>query len=705
MSGFKLLAIRVLKNCDSSYRKVLKEDTLYPFYKDYNFIYENNEVVNIVDESTMPENFYKVKGNDQLKISISAVVGKNGSGKSSLMDMFYFFCYALSVNHNIIEIANVDEINFSGFNCEFFYKTNEGYFNYKINDSKFESYILKGGAWEVEMINFNSFFYSIALNYSLYGLNSDGSSWYRSLFHKNDGYQTPIVINPYRNNGIIDVNSELHLSQSRTLLNLSLSKEDYPIVVNEKRISSIDFTMDFAKNDIITVTNYTEYFFWNVVDKCKTTLDIGFLDLFNMIAKEVIGYEMSIEESNKFKSSLERDKKNIPNKVYYFENVGTGNSVDYNEVKFQLVKYVINKFFKICLSNPLEYDFFVKHEESEELFPVFIDIKGAIVKLNSDKSHITLKLRQALYSIKGDYYSSIKKFERLVDVDDEDKMSSYRFSFPWNRVKKIILDSLKKNLKESDAKLEVVPSAFVKPILKIQGDNLYDYKYLSSGEQQLSNTLHTISYHLNNINSVHYSSSSYKKKYPYVNILLDEIELYFHPDFQRKFISNLLEMLSTLDIDKIDSINFTFFTHSPFILSDIPTSNILRMSEGKPESFKGSEKTFGANIHELLTHSFFMESTTGEYAQKKIKEIVDFHYRLKSSLNKNTKGLFLKEYKNKQKEFHFILNNIGEDVIGGILENHISFIKDKLLIDDKEKKIKKLQEEIDLKLKEIQKLK
>lgn len=40
-------------------------------------------------------------------------------------------------------------------------------------------------------------------------------------FHKHDGYQTSIVINPYRGDGDILVNSELHLAQSCLMTNVT----------------------------------------------------------------------------------------------------------------------------------------------------------------------------------------------------------------------------------------------------------------------------------------------------------------------------------------------------------------------------------------------------------------------------------------------------------------------------------------------------
>lgn len=53
----------------------------------------------------------------------------------------------------------------------------------------------------------HDFFYTFVSNYSLYAYNSlelnkeytdDNQCWIEKIFHKNDGYQTPIVLNPYR---------------------------------------------------------------------------------------------------------------------------------------------------------------------------------------------------------------------------------------------------------------------------------------------------------------------------------------------------------------------------------------------------------------------------------------------------------------------------------------------------------------------------
>ncbi|NHQ67759.1 hypothetical protein HAV29_14040 [Elizabethkingia miricola] len=73
---------------------------------------------------------------------------------------------------------------------------------------------------------FKDFFYTIVINYSHYGFNSkEVGEWLDGIFHKNDGYQLPIVVNPYRNEGNIDINSEKELAASRFLVNILFEKK------------------------------------------------------------------------------------------------------------------------------------------------------------------------------------------------------------------------------------------------------------------------------------------------------------------------------------------------------------------------------------------------------------------------------------------------------------------------------------------------
>lgn len=116
-------------------------------------------------------------------------------------------------------------------------------------------------------------------------------------------------------------------------------------------------------------------------------------------------------------------------------------------------------------------------------------------------------------------------------------------------------------------------------------------------------------------------------------IFMDEIEITIHPDLQRSLISNLIEFLECFFTDKY-KIHLIFASHSPILLSDIPFSNTVFLR--KKEDGSGCEvvpheeipsKTFAANIFNLYKHSFFTEGTIGTFAESKIQDLVKYFKR------------------------------------------------------------------------------
>jgi predicted ATP-binding protein involved in virulence len=180
-------------------------------------------------------------------------------------------------------------------------------------------------------------------------------------------------------------------------------------------------------------------------------------------------------------------------------------------------------------------------------------------------------------------------------------------------------------------------------------------------------------------------------KYKHLNIFLDEMELYFHPEFQRKFVNRLIENIENMQFKGIECINIQIATHSPFILSDIPNCNIIYLKDGKQE--KGISETFGANIHDILRHSFFLEEGfMGEFAQKKVEIILNRIIEINEKVKKEEKQYITK---NQYDEFIKTIKLIGEPLVRNKL---IMMIKDvyenkEEIIDDK---IKILEKDIEV---------
>ena len=77
MKTFKIIGVRPLKGCNKHVIKNLKSDTFYTFYNNYEF---KDEKV-IKSEQQVPDNLYASN------ISLHAIVGMNGSGKSTIVEL------------------------------------------------------------------------------------------------------------------------------------------------------------------------------------------------------------------------------------------------------------------------------------------------------------------------------------------------------------------------------------------------------------------------------------------------------------------------------------------------------------------------------------------------------------------------------------------------------------------------------------------
>ncbi|MFW2582204.1 AAA family ATPase [Aliarcobacter butzleri] len=184
-------------------------------------------------------------------------------------------------------------------------------------------------------------------------------------------------------------------------------------------------------------------------------------------------------------------------------------------------------------------------------------------------------------------------------------------------------------------------------------------------------------------------------------ILLDEPDITLHPQWQKRLLSSLIKTFEKL---KDFSIHFIITSHSPFILSDLPKENVIFLEKGKQVyPFEDGKQTFGANIHTLLSHGFFMkDGLMGEFAKEKIQSIIKYHEELlKKELTKNEnkkqrdeeKKIYEKEHKTK---FWQIQSIIGDDYLKQVIKNHLVEIE-KILYDEYliDKEIKKLKDEIE----------
>jgi len=187
-------------------------------------------------------------------------------------------------------------------------------------------------------------------------------------------------------------------------------------------------------------------------------------------------------------------------------------------------------------------------------------------------------------------------------------------------------------------------------------------------------------------------------------ILFDEGETTLHPQWQKLYIHYCVDFFQKNFSDYQCHLIFT--THSPFILSDLPKENVIFLEKGKQVyPFEDNKQTFGANIHTLLSHGFFMKNgLMGEFAKDKIQSIIEYHEKLlKKELtkeeNKKQRDEEKEKYENEHKiKFWQIQSIIGDDYLKQVVKNHLLEIEKIVLGNDeaKEEEIKRLEAQIEL---------
>ena len=249
MSEFRIIAVRVLDGCAKHVQKCLVENTLY---------YLCNDIQIVGDSITwrkdyvrkLPTEFFDLDSNASSipHVNISAIVGMNGDGKSSLTELIIRLINNCACGYKMDPQKNL--IRVEGVKAELYYQSD--YKIYRIIERNDMIAPIVQQLAEIDNGEINchapkkvtkaqleaNFFYTLVNNYSHYAYNlhdfkdeinygATGNSeeekyWLYRVFHKNDGYQTPISLHPYRTWGNINVNREKELSDQR-LLSLIMS--------------------------------------------------------------------------------------------------------------------------------------------------------------------------------------------------------------------------------------------------------------------------------------------------------------------------------------------------------------------------------------------------------------------------------------------------------------------------------------------------
>lgn len=649
----------------ASIYRVLDQGELYYFCK--GFVVRNG----VVSQSSGYGITEKLYSEGEPQIDICAVVGENGSGKSSLIELYLrlmnnlaYVCHAAINGGKKYNTQFVDEI----FSTVYFYDTDKQV-SYAVRQHGAKLTYLRDGVEQfthnynkpIETVGFQQdvfptpekakgcleeLCYTMVINYSAYSYNHEDylpewdtvfnndtdtdkdtdtdtdkertvaermedRCWIDSLFHKNDGYQLPIVINPFREDGMVDYNNERELTQDRLYSLTLLQSSPIITILNGKVLDRFVFDVD----DDLNPTGNKTYSSYKVLSRLQ-----------------MMGALQAIDAEHAYDVAEDFGKKIITawSKCYGVDFASYAVVKNYEDGKkrdphvLQALNYIVYKTLKIAQT-------YQKYQYYRQLDGDTKQVEEYVKNLfSNDRSHITQKIRRCMTFIVFRQYSGneiqAEQLKRAIHGKYKSRkrlMSEARRNHPFERFY---------DVKEYDWIVEdFLPSPSFKVNLYLKSSEgrkqtMIGLSTMSSGERQFINSISTFAYHLTNIDSVWRRINKRTKEIGYRNICVffDEMDLYLHPEYQTKMIQLMLQVIEELNLECVQSIQIICASHSPFILSDILSQNVMYLKKGRVYN-NGKVRTFAANIGDLLCHSFFLSNgLIGCFARDKVKSLVDW---------------------------------------------------------------------------------
>jgi len=661
---FIICALWIYPGKDRIMRRILN-DGLY-YFNDCLIISDGPDGEEIkINEHRLPKNWFAEN------ISVQAVVGKNGSGKSSLLD----YIYRIANNFGMSIEARIEELNrprndeglmvktptdeddiypvfVAGVEARLYFLKDDKAGWIDCSEDRVE-YSFDGTSYYVDEVDdvdrlkemAQTFCYTIGVNYAAQAYlpsdydQEDGAwylrdgrkmafdfpnRWIDGVFHKNDGYQLPICLNPYRNHGVIDMQQEMNLTYSRLEALFMVLPENIKILNGYETAGTITY---FEPKH--TFQAYCE------ADKALYDQMNSYDDFGNRLVSKIdissVG-KRNFPAPSRYDSPYKSPWIDEDEFLTYFKDVITNkrNSIasfilaqyhvllaeeDLPDSTWWVCAYLVKKTLTIAANYPTYkkfkkigrvyyFDALLKQRDGRKKV-----LRELIKQIKADDSHITIKVKQSLNYLKD-------KKKRMDDCKPGQVTGEIQTK----------VSSLELTPNLTKIQMEMLPPPFkaVVAFTKVDKDGNKKESVLlgqmSSGERQQIFTFATIAYHMFNLLSV---SDNERIAYKNVNIVLDELEICFHPELQRSLVNNLLTFLTGLKLNEVMAINIILSTHSPFILSDMPENNILMLEEGEKKENK--DRCFGANIYDLLCNHFFMDEFIGESSKQRIGQFVSIY--------------------------------------------------------------------------------
>ena len=535
------------------------------FHHKYRFKYDGKDKLEfeILEKTNYIDTYYKENQ------YYSMIVGKNGSGKSSIFEMLYN-----GINISLDMKSRKEKIR-DKFIAIFLDKDKFLFYGFGINGQN-EIYVSR--IESINKINLDIEYREYIDNLRILSINSDFGS-------------------------LENIETNYEMSRERIKISDNIKKKDITTFLLDRQqafennsfmnANMYEAILNYYKNDFIQ-SFLLNYKYFKSIENNDIELPQYVYFKFDIPPKNYYEYKFKKvinESSEKIKDFLIELSETL---LDYYDSIKLSSELSiFQKIESFYIFYLIDKYLfytsdkTVFIDTLLKVDIIskIKNINFENLDNLYFDYTIDI-RFNPFREFLTLK--DIVIALKNTYHKVIDHSIIINELENQEYMRNLSLS----------VDSFKQIFTLGQIYLS------------------YDfYPILSSGHQQL---FKTFNYILEGIQKFEKNGDSYQKD---VLILLDEPDIRLHYEWQRNYIKWL-----SIFLEQFEDFNFHIIinTHSNLMLSDIPKENVIVLDrkDNKTSIKNITTQTLAQNLFENLNNDFFLDKFIGAYIEDKIKDIL-----------------------------------------------------------------------------------
>lgn len=535
------------------------------FHHKYRFKYDGKDKLEfeILEKTNYIDTYYKENQ------YYSMIVGKNGSGKSSIFEMLYN-----GINISLDMKSRKEKIR-DKFIAIFLDKDKFLFYGFGINGQN-EIYVSR--IESINKINLDIEYREYIDNLRILSINSDFGS-------------------------LENIETNYEMSRERIKISDNIKKKDITTFLLDRQqafennsfmnANMYEAILNYSKNDFIQ-SFLLNYKYFKSIENNDIELPQYVYFKFDIPPKNYYEYKFKKvinESSEKIKDFLIELSETL---LDYYDSIKLSSELSiFQKIESFYIFYLIDKYLfytsdkTVFIDTLLKVDIIskIKNINFENLDNLYFDYTIDI-RFNPFREFLTLK--DIVIALKNTYHKVIDHSIIINELENQEYMRNLSLS----------VDSFKQIFTLGQIYLS------------------YDfYPILSSGHQQL---FKTFNYILEGIQKFEKNGDSYQKD---VLILLDEPDIRLHYEWQRNYIKWL-----SIFLEQFEDFNFHIIinTHSNLMLSDIPKENVIVLDrkDNKTSAKNITTQTLAQNLFENLNNDFFLDKFIGAYIEDKIKDIL-----------------------------------------------------------------------------------